>query len=179
MTDFIYNSSLVPSNNKTDNKALLKASNSWTGRNTYNSTLPSSILEPVSDYELTNKAYVDAHISDINLCNSDNVWLEDNHFIYLPTSEDVPWVNYQLTNKVYVDQSVNSVKPQNKDNEWTGSNTFNSKLPVSNLIPIYDNDFSNKLYVDSLINSLLMDGVNNWDGLNYGLTPNQADNSGQ
>jgi len=179
MTDFIYNSSLIPDNNKTDNTILLKASNSWTGRNTYNSTLPLSILEPVNDYEFTNKAYVDAQFSDINVCNSDNVWLQDNHFIYLPTSEDIPWVNYQLANKIYVDQTVNSIKPQNKDNEWTGMNTFNSKLPVSNLIPIYDNDFSNKHYVDSSINSLLMDGVNNWGGLNYGLTPSQADNSGQ
>ena len=56
MTDLIYNPTLIPDNNKTNNKVLLKASNSWTGRNTYNSTLPLSILEPVNDYEFTNKS---------------------------------------------------------------------------------------------------------------------------
>jgi len=99
-------------------------------------TTPSSSKTPTTSTDLTNKAYVDSAVSNINgsLLTGNNVWTGTNTFnAVLPTSNQTPSASNQLTTKTYVDSAVSGVTSSN--NTWTGTNAFNTSLPTSTVTP--------------------------------------------
>ncbi len=64
-------------NNKTTLSDIQSNNNSWTGTNTFNTSLPTSTMTPSASTQLTTKAYVDSAISSgggSSLLSSSNTW---------------------------------------------------------------------------------------------------------
>jgi hypothetical protein len=59
---------------------LLPLTNNWTGINTFDQHLPTSVLQPTNTTELTNKSYVDSKLSSSSLLSSNNTWQGSNSF---------------------------------------------------------------------------------------------------
>ena len=83
---------------------LSTSNNTWTGTNTFNTSLPTSSITPSSGTQLTTKTYVDTAISGASILGTNNTWTGTNTFnTSLPTSTITPTTTTQLTTKGYVD----------------------------------------------------------------------------
>jgi hypothetical protein len=156
--------------NGTPSVNLLPLNNTWTGTNTFNTSVPTSTVVPSTNASLTNKLYVDTAVAGTNILPLNNTWSGTNTFnISVPTSTVVPATNADLTNKLYVDTAVAGTNILPLNNTWTGTNTFNVAVPTSTVVPATNADLTNKLYVDTAVAGAGVDILplnNTWTGTN-------------
>lgn len=110
--------------------------NTWTGTNTFNTSLPTSTILATTNTQFTNKQFVDNTVNTniTNLKVANNAWTGTNTFnTALPTSTVDPVGVNDLTRKSYVDTKVANLTLAN--NTWTGTNTFSKKQSVSVNVP--------------------------------------------
>jgi hypothetical protein len=84
--------------------SLVQANNNtWTGTNTFNTSLPTSTLIPNNQFQLVNKNYVDS-MPVHQILNTNNTWTGTNTYnTYLPTSTLTPSGSTDLITKNFAD----------------------------------------------------------------------------
>jgi len=133
-------------------ESILDKNNNWTGKNVFNSFLPTSTLKPTSGNHLTNKAYVDS-LKSTSLLTTNNIWTGQNAYnTFLPTSSLLPTLSNEFTTKAYVDSLISGTSLLTSNNTWLGTNDY-SILPTSNATVLVNNQLTTKEYVDNAINS--------------------------
>ena len=111
--------------------------NVYIGGNTTFSTIPVCSSVPTTNFQLTNKNYVDSVISTgggTQLLNSNNTWNGVNTFNSLPVCSSVPTTIYQLTNKSYVDNALLNLNGLNLSTEIIGFNNITCTSISTNVI---------------------------------------------
>ena len=142
--------------------------NTFTGTNTFNTSLPTSTLTPTTSTQLTTKAYTDTKTTLTEVQANNNTWTGTNTFnTSLPTSTLTPSTSTQLVTKAYADTKTTLTEVQANNNVWTGTNTFNTSLPTSTLTPTNSTQLVTKAYADTKTTlSEIQANNNSWTGSN-------------
>ena len=96
----------------------------WGGTNTFNSYIPTTILNPTTNYQLTNKLYVDSNLN--NNTNNLQYQITSNYVNQIGLSGIVYSYNKNI-NKLFNDLP-------SKNTTWTGENVFNNIKIGNNII---------------------------------------------
>ncbi len=152
--------------NAINTSALLTLNNTWTGTNSFNTSLPTSTLTPTNTTDLTTKTYVDTKIS--SLVNSAPTTLDTLNELASALGNDP---NFATTMTTLIGTKTTLSGVQANNNIWTGTNSFNTSLPTSTLTPTNTTDLTTKTYVDSQVGTkTTLSGVqannNIWTGTN-------------
>lgn len=138
--------------NITNTESILDKNNIWTGKNTFNSFLPTSSLKPELPNQLVNKNYVDS-LLNTSLLISNNTWKGKNAYnTFLPTSTLTPSDSKHFATKAYVDSLIGRDSLLTSNNTWLGTNDYNI-LPTSSATVLLTNQLTTKEYVDNAIAS--------------------------
>ena len=111
--------------------------NVYIGGNTIFGTIPICSTVPTTNFQLTNKSYVDSVIltgGGTQLLNASNTWNGVNTFNTLPVCSSIPTTIYQLTNKSYVDNALLNLNGLNLSTEIIGFNNFTLTTISTNVI---------------------------------------------
>lgn len=131
----------------------LSGANAWTGNtNTFNSFLPTSTINPVTNNEFCRKGFCDTTYAGLA---SNNAYTGTNVFnTSIPTISTLltPSNDQELINKGYADDTYSRLA---SSNTFTGlTNTFNSSVafgtqaPTCSFAPTLNSSLANKEYVD-------------------------------
>lgn len=124
---------------KTTLSEVQSNNNVWSGFNSFDYCLPTSILTPITTYDLVTKGYCDTQIINTQTTIENN--LSTNYA--LKTSVDASLNNYAL--KTYVDSADNALKVYID----TSLNNYVLKSNVDNSL----NAYATKTYVDTSLNN--------------------------
>jgi hypothetical protein len=127
---------------KTTLSAVQSNNNSWSGTNTFNSSLPTSTLTPTTSTQLVTKAYADTKTTISAVQSNNNAWTGTNTFnTSLPTSTLTPSTSTQLVTKTYADTKTTLTEVQANNNSFTGTNTFSNTFSTTSYSSFYNGNF--------------------------------------
>jgi hypothetical protein len=90
----------------------LSTNNSWSGTNTFNTSIPTTTLTPSLSSQFITKAYADTNYAGTGILSGTNSWTGTNTYnTNLPTSTLTPTTTSHLTNKAYVDLKAPLASP--------------------------------------------------------------------
>lgn len=139
----------------------LATSQNISGQKTFNTVLPTSLVTPVNDEDLTTKIFNDTTYGSIT---GTNLWTGSNKFnVSLPVSTLTPTIGIQFITKTYADGAyapAGSTVTLGGNNVWTGTNSFNTNLPTSTLTPTTGTQLITKTFADGAYGQLAV--ANTW-----------------